>query len=141
MCYKSAYHPHWGKHHHRHHRHHAKKRYWKNKFTAWAYPPVNVEEEDEQYLIRLYAAGYQKDDFQVAVEDDILVIKVQKEEQPQQDFHKRWAFVPGNFERHFELNDKINKESINAKYEEGVLTITLPKLEGKETFRQDIDIV
>ena len=137
MCYK-GHHGRGG----RHHRHHAKK-YWRNKFAAWAYPPVNVEDLDDRYEIDLYAAGYSKSDFNVSVKDNTLIVSVEKDQGTHQfeSYHGRSKFKPGSFERHFILNEKINKEAINAKYEEGVLKVTLPKLEGFETIRQDIDVV
>ena len=139
MCYKSAYHPRWGRHHHRH----QARRYWKNKFTAWAYPPVNVEEFDDRYEILLYAAGYIKEDFLVGIKDDVLTITVEKDKSNafEEQFYRKWASRPGNFRREFVLNEKIDKESIKAEYKEGILQISLPKLPGSETFRQDIDIV
>lgn len=140
MCYKTGNHAHRGR---PHHRHSARKHWWKSKMeAAFGYPPVNVKELDDQYELRLYAAGYEKADFQITLKDNTLIVAVNKE--GQRDNRTSWKrgleFQPGNFERHFELNDKIDKESISAKYENGVLLLTLQKLEGKETFRQEIEI-
>ncbi|MGB0523193.1 MAG: Hsp20/alpha crystallin family protein [Flammeovirgaceae bacterium] len=134
MC-RRAYHPHWKK-------QYAKK-WLKHKFaSAWNQAPVNVKEYDDQYLLLLYAAGYAKSDFQVSLKDHTLVITVKKASHEQEDgWHwRRQEFHAGAFEREFELNEKVNKAEITAKYEEGILTVTLPKLEGFETQRQDIDI-
>lgn len=142
MRYKTACHPRYGR---RHRRHQARK-WWKQKFAAMhGFPPVNVEEKDNRYEIQLFAAGYAKEDFKISLEDDHLLkvaaTKAQEELSSDKDFY--WSqvnFKPGNFERYFELNDKINREVISAKYEEGVLTVTLPKLEGEENKRQEIKI-
>lgn len=142
MCNRAAYHSHCGK-HHQHHSWHEAGRHWKNQFAAqWGYPPVHVEEQDDKYVISLYAAGYAKTDFQVALKDDILSISVDKpENEAAPSFERRRSeFRPGNFKREFRLNDKIDKEGISAKYEEGILAVTLPKLEGFETMRKDIGI-
>lgn len=138
MCNHSAYHPHWGKHHHGHHA----GRHWKQQFAQWGYPPVNVEELDDQYEVSVYAAGYSKTDFQVKLEGDLLVIAVDKPENERDPFygHRRMQFKPGSFQKEFRLNDKIDKEAIGAKYEEGILTVTLPKLAGFETVKKDIGI-
>ncbi|MEO1257308.1 MAG: Hsp20/alpha crystallin family protein [Bacteroidota bacterium] len=143
MCYSRANRSHWGKHHH-HPRHHAK-RWWKHKMAqAWGYPPVNVEELDDRYEILVYAAGYGKSDFGISLKDNTLVVQAEKpattEEATEQNWRRR-EFRPGGFERYFELNEKINKEAITAQYADGVLKVTLPKLEGKETFRQEIEVV
>ena len=111
--------------------------------ARWGYPPTNVEELDDRYEIRLFAAGYDKSDFQVGLEDNTLVISVNKAQDEEYEpwSSRRRGFVPGNFERHYSMNEKINKEAITAKYQDGVLVVELPKLEGFETVRQDIDIV
>jgi len=149
MCYRTAHHPHWGRHHARHHaggkqhgRHHGG-HHWKSRFAAqWGYPPVNVEEHDDKYVIALYAAGYDKTDFQVKLEDNMLIISVDKPENESDHYfeRRRFQFKPGSFQREFELNDKIDKDGISAKYEEGILNVTLPKLPGFETIRKDVGI-
>ena len=138
MCRARAYHSHWGKHHRRHHA----KKWWKQRMAnAWGYPPVNVEELDDRYEITLFAAGYAKDDFKIALKDNNLSISVEAKEHEEQEFHwRRNEFKPGGFERHFRLNEKIDKSEIGAKYEEGILKVVLPKKSGFETLRQDIEI-
>ncbi|NET33646.1 MAG: Hsp20/alpha crystallin family protein [Cyanothece sp. SIO1E1] len=136
MCYKAAHHPHWKKHYH-----HAKRRHHR-RMARWAYPPASIEELDDRYEILIYAAGYEKSDFQVGLEDDHLLIKVKKESSDEiVDDRRVRGYTPGSFERHFTLNPKIDREGLSAKYEEGILTVILPKKEGSETFRQDIEIV
>ncbi len=138
MCYKTANHPRWKKHHRRHHG----RGHWKNKFAFGQYPPVNVEESDNQYEVQLFAAGYEKSDFRITLEDHILVIAVEKPntETEQRRHLRQMQFKPGSFERRFELNDKIDTTSISAKYEAGVLKVALPKLEGSKTNRQAIEV-
>ena len=111
--------------------------------NAWGYPPVNVEELDDRYEILFYAAGYAKTDFKVNLNDDTLTIAVNK---PENDWSADWdtrgrkQFTPGSFERRFVLNEKIDQASITAKYEEGILKITLQKKPGYERSRQDIEV-
>ena len=136
MCSSAAYHARKGRFHRRHHA----KRAWKNKMIArFGFPPVNVNELDDNYEVQLFAAGYEKEDFKINLKDNLLVVSVEKFEK--EDWNRGFMnFQPGNFERQFELNDKIDKDTITAKYENGVLTLTLPKLEGFETVRKDIDV-
>lgn len=142
MCCKTAYHPHWKKHHRRHHR----RNHWKHKFmAAFSYPPVNVEELDDHYEIQLFAAGYDKGDFKISLEGNTLRVAVEKPdtEDSKSNYSRQRQqvnFKPGSFERYFELNDKIDTQAIGAKYENGVLKVTLPKLAGSETTRQNIDV-
>ncbi len=144
MCYSRANYPHWGRHHH-HPRHHAR-RWWKNKMAqAWGYPPVNVEELDDRYEILLYAAGYDKGEFDISLKDNTLIVNAEKpdqerEEAPEMNW-RRLEFRPRGFERYFELNEKIDKDAISAQYADGVLKVTLPKKDGSETFRKDIEVL
>ena len=142
MCYRTAYHSHCGK--HQHHSRHEAGGHWKSRFAAqWGYPPGNVEEEDDRYVISLYAAGYAKTDFQVHLVDNLMTVSVDKpENEPSPSFEwRRSEFKPGSFKRVFQLNDKIDREGIHAKYEEGILILTLPKMEGFERVRRDIGVV
>lgn len=138
MCSARMYHPKWERHHHKHHA----KRFWKNRFAnAFNYPPVNIEELDDKYEIKLYAAGYTKADFQIDLQDNTLIVSVKK--QDDSGAERPWGrleFKPGSFERRFELNEKIDKEGISAKYQNGVLTVTLQKLSDFETARQNIEV-
>ena len=80
-----------------------------------------------------------KNDFKIGLTDDVLSISVEKKEETTENW-KRQEYTPRGFVRQFELNDKINKEAIGGKYENGVLILTLPKLEGFETARHEIEI-
>ena len=145
MCYKAAYHSKWKSHPKAWHHDKMKRKAWRRarRFGyGWSYPPVNVQELDDRYELYLYAPGLEKEDFKLSLTDNILTVSTEPKETEMEE-SARWKkreFVQRSFERHFELNDKIDKESISAAYKEGVLQITLKKLEGFETNRQDIVI-
>lgn len=143
MCHHRGHH-HWAK-HAKHRKAHWKRKFMHQRFGgAWGFPPVNIQELDDRYELWVFAAGFTKEEFEVKVKDQILVIKAKKQESEIVDEPgmKRKEFDPRRgFKRVFELNEKIDKDNISASYEEGVLKLTLPKLEGFETFRKDIDIV
>ena len=105
-------------------------------------PPVNVEEFDDKYELSVFAAGYSKGDFNVNLENDELVVsaKVSETQGAENGNWRRKEFRPRGFERHFILNEKVDKDAVSAKYKDGVLTITLPKLSGFETTRAEIKI-
>jgi HSP20 family protein len=102
-------------------------------------PPVNVREEDGKYELHLFAAGYVKSDFSIALTDQMLKISAENKE-ISTDGWKRHEYTPTGFVRQFELNEKVDKTAIFATYENGVLILTLPKLEGFETERKDITV-
>lgn len=136
MCKGKAYYRHHGGHRH-HHRGFQK---WAQR--AWNTPPVNVKELDDRYELMVFAAGYEKADFQVQVVDHQLLISVEKQESDIVDSPnwRRREFTGAGFERRFEMNDKIDADGIRADYKEGILMVTLPKKAGFETKRQDIQV-
>ena len=145
MCHHKAYHSKWGRHHRHKHGcgrgYHRYKKFMDSRFgMGWMYPPVNVKELDDRYELFVYAPGYAKEDFQVKLKDNTLIIAVDREGNEVVDSPnwRRKEFNPREFRRHFELNEKIDKAAISAQYNDGVLLVTLPKLEGFETSRQDI---
>ena len=81
-----------------------------------------------------------KSDFLIATIDNTLKISAEKPVREDQVECRRQEYAPSGFERQFELNDKVDVSGIEAKYENGVLIVTLPKLEGFETSRQEIQI-
>ena len=98
MCRGKAYYRNRG------HQHGHRARHWKAAW-AWNTPPVNVKEQDDQYELFVYAAGYEKTDFQVQVNDHILVVKVEKKESDIVDSPnwRRQEFYANGVERRFEL--------------------------------------
>jgi HSP20 family protein len=104
--------------------------HWKNAFNSFGNrKAVNIEETDTTFIISLYAAGLQKNNFGITITGDVLTIKYTASEDTQRN-PKQYAHVeyqPSYFERSFQLNGKVLTESISATYVDGVLEITLPK--------------
>jgi HSP20 family protein len=109
---------------------------------TWNHPPVNVREEDDKYELFVYAPGLVKEAFQLAVADGVLIIKTdsKKEEGEDDKNWRRQEFSPGGFKRRFELPEGTDGENIGAKYENGVLLITLPKLEDFHIQRRKVEV-
>ncbi|MEO1514815.1 MAG: Hsp20/alpha crystallin family protein [Bacteroidota bacterium] len=119
------------------------RRKWARKMRharGWNQAPVNVQELDDRYELFVYAPGLAKEDFQISLADRLLTISVQKEAEQgtEQANWKRQEFWQRDFERRFELNQHIDTQAIKAQYTNGVLQLSLPKLEEHHTQRQDI---
>ena len=101
-------------------------------------PSVNIVEHDAHFTMQLAAPGMQKSDFNINIENDYLVIsaekKTEKEETGNEGKFTRREFNYSSFKRSFQLDENINREGIAASYENGVLSITLPKKE--ETWKK-----
>jgi HSP20 family protein len=102
-------------------------------------PAVNIKESDLEFHIELAAPGLKKEDFKISLDKDVLTISSELEtsSSSENDGYKRREFSYSSFKRSFTLPEKANKAEINAKYENGILLISIPKLEVKtETSRQ-----
>jgi HSP20 family protein len=94
-------------------------------------PAVNITENKDEYLVSLAAPGMKKDDFTIDVNGNMLTISSEKEERKEEKEKKftRKEYSYSSFSRSFTLPDEINKEKIEATYEDGVLKIALPRRE------------
>jgi HSP20 family protein len=91
---------------------------------------VNVLESADAFQLEVAAPGLTKEDFKLSVEKDILTIKVAKETETVEnapEFRRR-EFNYSSFERSFKLGKNMNLDAIEARYENGILTVKLPKL-------------
>lgn len=91
-------------------------------------PAVNILEGDADFRIELAAPGLEKGDFKVEVNKDILTISAGKEAQPVEGLkilRREFSFL--NFQRSFRLPNSVDVTGIQAAYNNGILTVTLPK--------------
>ena len=94
-------------------------------------PAVNITEHKDEYLVSLAAPGLKKEDFKLDVDGNMLTISSQKEESKEEKEKRftRREYRYSSFSRSFTLPEEINKEKIEAKYDDGVLKISLPRKE------------
>jgi HSP20 family protein len=95
-------------------------------------PSVNIKENGADFKIELAAPGLEKKDFKIEVENGQLVISAEKEEEKKEENEKyrRREFSYNFFKRSFDLPENSVPEKIEAKYENGLLKLTLPKKEA-----------
>jgi len=98
-------------------------------------PLANVSENKNEFRLELSAPGLKKEDFKIELEDGVLTISSEKKEENKDDKenYQRREFSYAAFSRSFQLPDNAEEEKINASYENGVLHISIPKREGKNT--------
>lgn len=92
-------------------------------------PPVNIAETHDQFRLELSVPGMNKDDFKVDIEQGILTISSEREEEHTENSkeYKRQEFSYSSFSRSFTLPDNADENKINAKYDNGVLQVTINK--------------
>jgi len=98
------------------------------KNTDFTQPAANVHQSDEGYSLELALPGLSKEDVEIKVDKDVLIISAAKEADTEKNYRIR-EFKYGTFERRFRLNDTIDQSSIKASFANGVLTISMDKAE------------
>jgi len=104
--------------------------------------PVNIHESESGYNLEFNVPGRNKEDFKINVDKGLLTVSYEKQEQAEnkdvKSIRKEFSFQ--SFKRSFSLDEKINAESIEAKYENGVLKVYLPKKEEVKVAPKQISI-
>lgn len=93
-------------------------------------PSVNIAESDTAFELALAAPGKTRKDFNVELNDHVLTVSCESklEDTTRTEQYTRREFRYDNFQRSFRLPDTIDSTKIVAKYDNGILNITLPKL-------------
>lgn len=104
--------------------------------------PVNIRENKESYLLDVVAPGLEKGDFKINLDGQTLTISSEKKTEHTEEGDKqiRREFSFRSFSRSFTVNENIDADKINAKYENGVLKVTLPKKEAKQETAKEITV-
>ena len=96
--------------------------------------PVDVVNEDEEVVVKASLAGFKPEEIHVTVEDGVLAIKAETEEKAESNEN---GYVlrerrSGSFYRSLRLSDSVDAENVESAYENGVLSVRLPRVESKK---------
>lgn len=99
-------------------------------------PPANIIETDNEFKVDFSVPGMKREDFKVDVDNGCLTISSEKKEEEENEEkenknYRRREFSYSSFSRTFSLPDNVDENNINAKYDNGVLEVTIPKKEVK----------
>jgi HSP20 family protein len=95
-------------------------------------PPVNIKETEDEFELTFIAPGMQKKNFEILLDNDTLSVSGEVEEKKKDDesTFSKMEYTFRSFKRSFTLPiEKINTEKIDAKYENGILHVIIPKKE------------
>lgn len=97
-------------------------------------PSVNIRESADNYQVEMAAPGMRKEDFDIKMDGNVLTISSEKQSEKQEgteeDKYSRQEFSYESFYRSFRLpKDVVDADKIMAKYEDGILRLTIPKKE------------
>ena len=92
-------------------------------------PAVNIKENEKGFELELAVPGMKKDDFTVEVDNDVLTIssEIKSENEETKENYTRKEFSYSSFKRAFTLPETVDGSKIDAKYEDGILKLILPK--------------
>jgi len=96
-------------------------------------PKVDVIESDNAYEVHLAAPGLSKDDFKIEINDHSLTVSGERKfsnEKKEKNYHSIETQY-GSFSRSFTLPENVDGTKVNAKYNNGILELTIPKDEKK----------
>ncbi|QQX75626.1 MULTISPECIES: Hsp20/alpha crystallin family protein [Aequorivita] len=115
-----------------------------NNYETFSIPAVNIIENFPNFVVELAVPGLKKEDFTIEVEEDTLKIASKKVEEKKEESNdsqfRRREFNYQTFERSFKLPENIKVEDIQANYENGILRVTLPKMEEKKALKKMVEI-
>lgn len=102
-------------------------------------PATNILEDEKTFEIQLAVPGMKKDDFKMEMEDNVLSVIFEKkeEEKPQEGVeYLRREFEMDEFTRSFSIPKTADVENIKARYDNGILHITVPKIDKARLSKQ-----
>ncbi|MTE25709.1 Hsp20/alpha crystallin family protein [Winogradskyella ouciana] len=97
--------------------------------TGITLPAVNVLDNDDEYIVEMAVPGLKKSDFDVNIDNQLLSISAESntENEDTNENYTRREFGYSSFKRTFSLPETVETDKIEAKYEEGILKVMLPK--------------
>ncbi len=104
---------------------------------------MNIRETDTAYEIELVAPGLRKEDFHLAYTGDTLTVSFEHGEEKKEGDDHQWIrreYRSEAFSRSFTMDRTVDVEKATARYENGVLLLTLPKKEEAKRISRKIDV-
>ncbi|MGB5981944.1 MAG: Hsp20/alpha crystallin family protein [Nonlabens sp.] len=94
-------------------------------------PAVNVVDFENKFQLEMSIPGFSKEEVAIELDNDLLTISsnIEKKDQEETERFTRREFTKRSFKRSFNIPESVNLDDIDAGYENGILTITLPKKE------------
>ena len=112
---------------------------WNNRQESWL-PAVDVFDKKDAVVLKAELAGMDPDDIEIEVDDNVLTIKGERtlEEKVDEERYYRVERRFGSFQRSLALPQGVKADDIQAGYEDGILTVRVPKAEEEKPQRIEI---
>ena len=94
-------------------------------------PPVDIQETEDVYRLQVELPGLTREDISITLENNVLRLSGERkfEKDVKKESYHRIERTYGAFSRAFTLPQQVNPEGVQAAFENGVLTVTVPKAE------------
>ena len=115
-------------------------------YESFSNPAVNIKENFTNFVIEMAVPGLKKENIAIEIEKDVLTVssKVtsseEKTEEKEGTRYTRKEFNYHSFKRSFTLPETVNKDSIKGSYQDGILSIQLPKMEEAKDIKRMVEI-
>lgn len=104
---------------------------WQVHSSVWT-PPTDVYETETNLIVKVEVAGMREEDFEVAVEEQVLLIRGNRLDQNERRAYHQMEIRFGKFEIAIGLPSGIDLEEASAEYRDGFLTVIFPKIQAKQ---------
>lgn len=108
----------------------------------WNAPAVNIVEDDSSYRIDLAVPGFSKENLRIQIDENVLECSAEKKQEsinPKEKYSRK-EFSLSAFTRRFNLPEHIDKDQVKAHYENGIMSIRLPKKTEEKPRSKSISI-
>jgi len=99
---------------------------WRVRSSTWS-PPTDVYETEQAIVVRVEIAGMREEDFEVAVENGMLLIAGSRPDKPERRAYHQMEIRFGKFVTAVGLSAAVDVDASRAEYADGFLTVTMPK--------------
>jgi HSP20 family protein len=109
--------------------------------SSWS-PSLDIAENDNAYVVKVELPGVNKDDVRITMQENVLTIRGEKKQEKESkgsNFHRTERSY-GAFQRSFSLLSSVKSEKIEAAYNDGILTVTLPKAESAKPKQIEVKV-
>lgn len=104
------------------------------------WPAVDLAETEDNFVVTAELPGLNKKDVEVSVENNVLTLSGERQVANEQE-KGRWHRVErayGEFHRSFRLPSEVDANKVDARFADGLLTVTIPKMEGAKPRKIEI---
>ncbi len=98
---------------------------------SWSVPAVNIREDENEFSLELAVPGMDKKDLKIDINEDVLTISSESKQETDEskNGYRKKEFSYSSFQRSFYIPENVNRDKIEANYQDGVLKVGLPKME------------